>query len=51
MSKLDSNDPDALKDLIEVIVGEAIETNGTVRKEDTGHLPTETSFLARSMKL
>lgn len=44
MAKLDSNNLDAIKDLIEVTVGEAIETKGMVTKEDTSHLPTKDEF-------
>ena len=47
MAKLDSNNLDAIKDLIEVTVGEAIETRGMVTKEDTNHLPTENEFFGK----
>ena len=47
MAKLDSNNLDAIKDLIEVTVGEAIKTNGMVTKEDTNHLSTENEFFGK----
>jgi hypothetical protein len=47
MATLDSNDLQAIKELIEVTINEAIEEKGLVTKEDISHLPTKDEFFSK----
>lgn len=43
--KLDSDNPEAIKDLNEVTVDDSSETNELFTNSDISHLPTENEFL------
>ena len=49
MATLDNDDLTALKSLMEVTIGEAIEEK-LVTKDDVGHLPTKDEFYVKWMK-
>ena len=47
MATLDGNDLQAIKELIEVTIDEAIEEKGLVTKERISHLPTKDEFFSK----
>ena len=47
MATLDNDDLNAIKQLIEVTIDDAIETKGLVTKEDISHLPSKDEFYTK----
>lgn len=47
MATLDGDDLNAIKQLIEVTIDDAIETKGLVTKEDISHLPSKDEFYTK----
>ena len=47
MATLDNDDLNAIKQLIEITIDDAIETKGLVTKEDISHLPSKDEFYTK----
>jgi hypothetical protein len=51
MAKLDNDDLQAIKNLVEVTVEEVIDRNGVATKDHIGHLPNKDEFYGTMDKL